>query len=253
MILWNACNFTKLYMLSKFSLLESKWWILLKKKVVILQTAAPACDRAIQVEHGRVGEADHDLVGGPQEHQPGAGHARVPQNRSRPRNVRCQRECPHKYAMFSQMEYTSFSTLKSETRKALSCTSEWMHSASTSTRNTTDCRLRWVRKLKKKQVPVFVHFFDFIIIAERKSRHSILHVKMILILWQVGFPWSEIRNISFNDRKFVIKPIDKKANVRFSFKKLTLWESRNEQWVWKRKRHLDYILYIYHSICDIWN
>ncbi len=31
---------------------------------------------------------------------------------------------------------------------------------------------------------------------------------------KVGFPWSEIRNISFNDKKFVIKPIDKKSNVR---------------------------------------
>ncbi|KAM6960739.1 ezrin a [Aplochiton taeniatus] len=28
---------------------------------------------------------------------------------------------------------------------------------------------------------------------------------------KIGFPWSEIRNISFNDRKFVIKPLDKKA------------------------------------------
>lgn len=26
---------------------------------------------------------------------------------------------------------------------------------------------------------------------------------------RVGFPWSEIRNISFNDKKFVIKPVDK--------------------------------------------
>lgn len=26
---------------------------------------------------------------------------------------------------------------------------------------------------------------------------------------KIGFPWSEIRNISFNDRKFVIKPIGK--------------------------------------------
>lgn len=31
---------------------------------------------------------------------------------------------------------------------------------------------------------------------------------------KIGFPWSEIRNISFNDKKFVIKPIDKKAPVR---------------------------------------
>lgn len=28
---------------------------------------------------------------------------------------------------------------------------------------------------------------------------------------KIGFPWSEIRNISFNDKKFIIKPIDKKA------------------------------------------
>ncbi|KAJ7988808.1 hypothetical protein DPEC_G00313040 [Dallia pectoralis] len=27
----------------------------------------------------------------------------------------------------------------------------------------------------------------------------------------IGFPWSEIRNIAFNDKKFIIKPIDKKA------------------------------------------
>ncbi|CAD5113435.1 DgyrCDS2603 [Dimorphilus gyrociliatus] len=28
---------------------------------------------------------------------------------------------------------------------------------------------------------------------------------------RVGFPWSEIRNISFNDKKFIIKPIDKNS------------------------------------------
>ncbi|EGD73066.1 RDX protein [Salpingoeca rosetta] len=28
---------------------------------------------------------------------------------------------------------------------------------------------------------------------------------------KIGFPWSEIRNISFNDKKFIIKPNDKKA------------------------------------------
>lgn len=31
---------------------------------------------------------------------------------------------------------------------------------------------------------------------------------------RIGFPWSEIRNISFNDKKFMIKPIDKRAPVR---------------------------------------
>lgn len=36
---------------------------------------------------------------------------------------------------------------------------------------------------------------------------------------KIGFPWSEIRNISFNDKKFVIKPIDKKAPVSDS----SLW------------------------------
>uniref|UniRef100_A0A8C5ZEG1 FERM domain-containing protein n=1 Tax=Marmota marmota marmota TaxID=9994 RepID=A0A8C5ZEG1_MARMA len=30
---------------------------------------------------------------------------------------------------------------------------------------------------------------------------------------KIGFPWSEIRNISFNNKKFVIKPIDKKAQT----------------------------------------
>ncbi|NXK89970.1 RADI protein, partial [Formicarius rufipectus] len=34
-----------------------------------------------------------------------------------------------------------------------------------------------------------------------------------LLTPKIGFPWSEIRNISFNDKKFVIKPIDKKAPV----------------------------------------
>ncbi|MGH0114597.1 UNVERIFIED_CONTAM: hypothetical protein FKN15_028498 [Acipenser sinensis] len=33
---------------------------------------------------------------------------------------------------------------------------------------------------------------------------------------KIGFPWSEIRNISFNDKKFVIKPIDKKAPPKFN-------------------------------------
>ena len=32
---------------------------------------------------------------------------------------------------------------------------------------------------------------------------------------KIGFPWSEIRNISFNDKKFVIKPIDRKAPVSY--------------------------------------
>ena len=34
---------------------------------------------------------------------------------------------------------------------------------------------------------------------------------------KIGFPWSEIRNISFNDKKFVIKAIDKKSPVSRMF------------------------------------
>lgn len=30
---------------------------------------------------------------------------------------------------------------------------------------------------------------------------------------KIGFPWSEIRNVSFNDKKFIIKPIDRKVTV----------------------------------------
>ncbi|EPY85248.1 Ezrin isoform 5-like protein, partial [Camelus ferus] len=37
------------------------------------------------------------------------------------------------------------------------------------------------------------------------------HRGMLKLTPKIGFPWSEIRNISFNDKKFVIKPIDKKA------------------------------------------
>ena len=41
---------------------------------------------------------------------------------------------------------------------------------------------------------------------------------------KIGFPWSEIRNISFNDKKFVIKPIDKKAPVRICACTYTVYE-----------------------------
>ena len=34
---------------------------------------------------------------------------------------------------------------------------------------------------------------------------------------KIGFPWSEIRNISFSDKRFNIKPIDKKSPVRTFF------------------------------------
>ena len=55
--------------------------------------------------------------------------------------------------------------------------------------------------------------------------HLCFYLTILIMSWiflfvsrltpKIGFPWSEIRNISFNDKKFIIKPIDKKAPVSF--------------------------------------
>ena len=50
--------------------------------------------------------------------------------------------------------------------------------------------------------------FIYVLIINYKSPLCCLRLSP-----KIGFPWSEIRNISFNDKKFVIKPIDKKAPV----------------------------------------
>lgn len=60
---------------------------------------------------------------------------------------------------------------------------------------------------------------------------------------KIGFPWSEIRNISFNERKFVIKPIDKKApdfvflapRVRINKRILALCMGNHELYMRRRK------------------
>lgn len=60
---------------------------------------------------------------------------------------------------------------------------------------------------------------------------------------KVGFPWSEIRNIAYNDRKFTIKPIDKKSsdlvfltkNLRVNKKILALCIGNNELYVRRRQ------------------
>ncbi|XP_040564542.1 LOW QUALITY PROTEIN: moesin/ezrin/radixin homolog 1-like [Lepeophtheirus salmonis] len=60
---------------------------------------------------------------------------------------------------------------------------------------------------------------------------------------KIGFPWSEIRNISFNDRKFVIKPIDAKApnfvffapRLRINKRILTLCMGNHELYMRRRK------------------
>jgi len=60
---------------------------------------------------------------------------------------------------------------------------------------------------------------------------------------KIGFPWSEIRNISFNDRKFIIKPIDKKApdfvffvpRLRINKRILALCMGNHELYMRRRK------------------
>lgn len=60
---------------------------------------------------------------------------------------------------------------------------------------------------------------------------------------KIGFPWSEIRNISFNDRKFIIKPIDKKApdfvffasRVKINKRILALCMGNHELYMRRRK------------------
>lgn len=60
---------------------------------------------------------------------------------------------------------------------------------------------------------------------------------------KIGFPWSEIRNISFNDKRFVIKPIDKKAQdfvfiaprLRINKRILALCMGNHELYMRRRK------------------
>lgn len=60
---------------------------------------------------------------------------------------------------------------------------------------------------------------------------------------KIGFPWSEIRNISFSERKFIIKPINKKdpdfvffaPRVRINKRILTLCMGNHELYMRRRK------------------
>ncbi|XP_074661449.1 radixin-like [Tubulanus polymorphus] len=60
---------------------------------------------------------------------------------------------------------------------------------------------------------------------------------------KIGFPWGEIRNISFNDKKFVIKPIDRKApdfifyaaRLRINKRVLALCMGNHELYMRRRK------------------
>ena len=70
-----------------------------------------------------------------------------------------------------------------------------------------------------------------------------MHCLFCRLTPKIGFPWSEIRNISFNDRKFIIKPIDKKApdfvffapRVRINKRILALCMGNHELYMRRRK------------------
>lgn len=73
--------------------------------------------------------------------------------------------------------------------------------------------------------------------------HKLSFFVSIRLTPKIGFPWSEIRNISFNDRKFQIKPIDKKApdfvflapRVRINKRILALCMGNHELYMRRRK------------------
>lgn len=75
------------------------------------------------------------------------------------------------------------------------------------------------------------------------SRKLIISYFACRLTPKIGFPWSEIRNISFNDRKFIIKPIDKKApdfvffapRVRINKRILALCMGNHELYMRRRK------------------
>ena len=60
---------------------------------------------------------------------------------------------------------------------------------------------------------------------------------------KIGFPWSEIRNISFNDKKFIIKPMDRKSpdfifyasRLRINRRILSLCMGNHELYMRRRK------------------
>lgn len=74
----------------------------------------------------------------------------------------------------------------------------------------------------------------------KRGTFGIVHFRLTP---KIGFPWSEIRNIPFNDRKFIIKPIDQKApdfvffapRVRINKRILALCMGNHELYMRRRK------------------
>jgi len=94
-----------------------------------------------------------------------------------------------------------------------------------------------------------VNYFE---IQNKKKTHLLLGVdalglnvyeKKDRLTPKIGFPWSEIRNISFSDKKFTIKPIDKKApdfvffveRLRINKRILALCMGNHELYMRRRK------------------
>uniref|UniRef100_A0A8C7PXL2 Moesin a n=1 Tax=Oncorhynchus mykiss TaxID=8022 RepID=A0A8C7PXL2_ONCMY len=80
-------------------------------------------------------------------------------------------------------------------------------------------------------------------IYEQNDKYNGCFLIMTTMTPKIGFPWSEIRNISFNDKKFVIKPIDKKApdfvfyapRLRINKRILALCMGNHELYMRRRK------------------
>uniref|UniRef100_A0A8C9A4T3 Moesin n=1 Tax=Prolemur simus TaxID=1328070 RepID=A0A8C9A4T3_PROSS len=78
---------------------------------------------------------------------------------------------------------------------------------------------------------------------------------------KIGFPWSEIRNISFNDKKFVIKPIDKKApdfvfyapRLRINKRILALCMGNHELYMRRRKPDTIEVQQMKAQVLQNWN
>jgi hypothetical protein len=79
-----------------------------------------------------------------------------------------------------------------------------------------------------------------------ENKVFVLFIKFLYLLRltpKIGFPWSEIRNISFNDKKFVIKPMEKKSpdfifyapRLRINRRILSLCMGNHELYMRRRK------------------
>lgn len=85
-----------------------------------------------------------------------------------------------------------------------------------------------------------VYFHALVLYKHEIYNHIFIYFRLTP---KIGFPWSEIRNISFNDRKFIIKPIDKKApdfvffaaRVRINKRILALCMGNHELYMRRRK------------------